>query len=161
MKVKSKQGRYMKMLSKASRQRTKHNNHLFGTRIRSRRRELNLTQEELARRVKVSIPYIGHLETDKRHPSEQMITRLAEALALDGRELFLLANPQTKELLSQQRDSDSSASWDAFCRNETLRRLHNITEQELHALSQVALLGNVRSPRDFLFILNTIRQAMA
>jgi hypothetical protein len=34
-----------------------------------------------------------------------------------------------------------------------------MTDQEMQTLSQVALMGEVRSSRDFLFILNTIRQA--
>ena len=45
----------------------------FGAVIRERRRRLDLTQEEVARRIKTSTPYIGHLESGKRHPSEKVI----------------------------------------------------------------------------------------
>lgn len=136
------------------------NDQSFGSVIRARRRELNLTQEELARRIKASVPYIGHLETGKRHPSERVVTRLAEVLALDARELFFLANPGIKRLVVQEPQPTATSVWEAFRNNESFHRLHKITEQELHALSQVALLGEIRSPRDFLFILNTIRQAL-
>lgn len=34
----------------------------FGKLICERRRLLNLTQEELARRIRVSMPFVGHLE---------------------------------------------------------------------------------------------------
>ena len=56
----------------------------FGQVIRERRRQL-------ARRIKTSTPYIGHLEGGKRHPSERIVSRLAEVLGLERRELFLLA----------------------------------------------------------------------
>lgn len=132
----------------------------FGSVIRSRRRQLDLTQEELARRIRTSVPYIGHLETGKRHPSEKMVTRLAEVLGLDARELFFLANPTTKRLISRHQESNSASVWESFCNDESLRKVHNISEQEMQALSGVSRLGEVRDPRDFLFILNTIRQAL-
>ena len=62
----------------------------FGQVLRDRRRQLDLTQEEVARRIKTSTPYIGHLESAKRHPSDKIVTRLAEVLGLDRRELFFL-----------------------------------------------------------------------
>src|SRR5208282_4401911 len=52
----------------------------FGQVLRERRRQLDLTQEEVARRIKTSTPYIGHLESAKRHPSDKIVTRLAEVL---------------------------------------------------------------------------------
>ena len=136
------------------------NTQTFGSVIRARRRQLNLTQEELAVRIKSSVPYIGHLETGKRHPSANIVTRLAEVLGLDLRELFFLANPETKPLVVEPAHSNGTSAWEAFRGNVSLLKLNNITEQELQALSGVAMLGNVRSPRDFMFILNTIRQAL-
>jgi transcriptional regulator with XRE-family HTH domain len=132
----------------------------FGGVIRARRRQLDLTQEELARRIRTSVPYIGHLETGKRHPSEKIVTKLAEVLGLDLRELFFLANPGTKRLISQNQESNAASAWNAFCQDGTFRKIHNITDLEMQALSGVALLGEVRTSRDFLFILNTIRQAL-
>ena len=73
----------------------------FGDAIRAKRRELDLTQDELAARIKISTPYIGHLESGKRHPSDKIVTKLAEALGLDNRELFLLANPHAEALISE------------------------------------------------------------
>ncbi len=136
------------------------NSQRFGTVIRARRRQLDLTQEKLARRIRTSVPYVGHLETGKRHPSERTVTRLAEVLGIDARELFFLANPGTKRLISRNQESNGASAWNAFCQDETFRKIHNITDQEMQALSGVALLGEVRTPRDFLFILKTIRQAL-
>ena len=39
---------------------------IIGTRIRQRRRELGLTQAELARRVEISAPYLNLIEWNKR-----------------------------------------------------------------------------------------------
>lgn len=132
----------------------------FGQVIRDRRRQLDLTQEEVARRIKTSTPYIGHLESGKRHPSDKILTRMAEVLGLDRRELFFLANPRALALLSQEIESAPDSAWDDFKNNEQLRRLHNILSDEMEILSRVALLGDVRSPRDFIYILNTMRHAV-
>jgi transcriptional regulator with XRE-family HTH domain len=131
----------------------------FGQVIRARRRKLDLTQRDLARRIEMSMPYIALLETGARHPSDKVVRRLAEALALDPRELFFLANPGTKALISQEQKTGEASAWDGFVKAENLRKLHNITDQEMQTLSQVALMGEARSSRDFLFILNTIRHA--
>jgi DNA-binding XRE family transcriptional regulator len=133
----------------------------FANVIRERRRQLDLTQEDLARRIKTSVPYIGHLEAAKRHPSENVIAKLANVLGLDLRELFFLANPATRVLISEQPMSNRASAWDAFVTDEKLRETHNITDQELAVLAKVAMMGDVRSPRDFVFILNSIRQALA
>ena len=133
----------------------------FGQVIRDRRRQLDLTQEEVARRIKTSTPYVGHLESGKRHPSDKIVSRLAEVLGLDRRELFFLANPRAQALLSQREETpDNNSAWEDFRKNEQARRLHSISAEEMEALSRVALMGEVRSQRDFIYILNTIRQAL-
>jgi transcriptional regulator with XRE-family HTH domain len=132
----------------------------FGQVIRDRRRQLDLTQEEVARRIKTSTPYVGHLESGKRHPSDKIVSRLAEVLGLDRRELFFLANPRAQALLTSREEAPANSAWEDFRRNEQIRRLHNITNEEMEALSRVALMGEVRSQRDFIYILNTIRQAL-
>jgi transcriptional regulator with XRE-family HTH domain len=132
----------------------------LGQIIRERRRQLDLTQEEVAHRIKTSTPYVGHLESGKRHPSDKIVTRLAEVLGLDRRELFFLANPRAQALLSEETESTPESAWEDFKKNEQMRRIHNITGDEMEMLSRVALLGDVRSPRDFIYILNTVRHAV-
>ena len=61
---------------------------------------MNLTQDEVAERIKTSPPYVGHLESGKRNPSDSIVTRLAEMLGFDQRELFFLANPHTEAILA-------------------------------------------------------------
>ena len=132
----------------------------FGQVIRERRRQLDLTQEETARGIKTSTPYIGHLESGKRHPSDETLTRLAEVLGLDRRELFFLANPRAHALLSPESKSTTDSTWNDFRKNEQLRRVHHIASDEMEMLSRVALVGNVPSARDFIYILNTVRHAV-
>ena len=133
----------------------------FGQVIRERRRQLDLTQEEVAHRIKTSTPYVGHLESGKRHPSDKIVTRLAEVLGLDRREVFFLANPRAQALLSPKAESTPASAWEDFRKNEQLRRIHNISSDEMEMLSRVALLGDVRSPRDFIYILTTVRHAVS
>ena len=132
----------------------------FGQVIRERRRQLDLTQEEVAHRIKTSTPYVGHLESGKRHPSDKILTRLAEVLGLDRRELFFLANPRAQALLSPETASTTIPAWEDFRKNEQLRRVHSISNEEMDMLSRVALLGEVRSARDFIYILTTVRHAV-
>jgi hypothetical protein len=59
-----------------------------------------------------------------------------------------------------EQQTNEAAAWDGFSKDESLRKLHDITDPEMQTLSKIALLGEARSSRDFLFILNTIRQAL-
>jgi transcriptional regulator with XRE-family HTH domain len=132
----------------------------FGDLIRRRRRQLNLTQEEVARRIKSSVPYIGLLEAGKRHPSEKVVIKLADAVDLDRVELFFLANPGAEAIVSQPPVAEGTSAWETFSSDSNLRKVYKVTDQEIEILSKVALMGNVRSSRDFIFVLNTIRHAL-
>jgi CRISPR/Cas system-associated endonuclease/helicase Cas3 len=84
--------------------------------------------------------------------------RQLNVLGLDGRrELFLLADPGAKALISEQSNPGRSA-WNDFVRDDKARKIHNISDEE--TLSRVSKMGEVKNPRDFLFIRNTIRQAL-
>jgi hypothetical protein len=76
-------------------------------------------------------------------------------LRLERRELFLLANPPAAELLGQPTSDKATSAWDEFRRDERLRRLHPITAEEMEVL-----FGEIGSPRDFIYILNTVRHAL-
>ncbi len=132
----------------------------LGQVLRDRRRQLDLTQEEVAQRIGTSNPYVGHLESGKRHPSDKIVTRLADVLGLERRDLYFLANPGARELLHTRTLPSNVSAWVSFRKDERLRRVHSITPEEMEMLSQVALMGEVRSERDFIYILNSIRQAL-
>jgi transcriptional regulator with XRE-family HTH domain len=132
----------------------------FGHVLRERRRKLDLTQQEVARRIKTSTPYVGHLEAGKRHPSDKVIGRLAEVLGLERRELFFLANPAALELVRTEPDQQRLSPWEEFKRDDRIRRLHNILNDEMEVLARIAQLGEVSTSRDFVYILNTVRHAL-
>jgi transcriptional regulator with XRE-family HTH domain len=132
----------------------------FGQVIRDRRRQLDLTQQEVARRIKTSTPYVGHLESSKRHPSDKVLSRLAEVLGLDRRELFFLANPRAVELLKPHESSNEKSAWDEFRKDDRVRRTHNIRADEMALLGSVAMMGRGVSQRDFIYILHIVRHAL-
>jgi len=139
---------------------TRRKERTFGQVIRERRRQLDLTQQEVGRRIKTSTPYVGHLESGKRHPSDKVLSRLAEVLALDRRELFFLANPGTVELLKSEDGAGKRSAWEEFRKNDRLRRSLSITSDEMDVLSRVAAMGEIGSPREFIYVLNTVRHAL-
>lgn len=56
---------------------------VFGQRVRARRSELGLSQEELASRADLHRTYISSLEQGRRNVAIHNIVRLAEALEVD------------------------------------------------------------------------------
>jgi transcriptional regulator with XRE-family HTH domain len=59
----------------------------FGRRVRQRRLELALSQEELAERADLHRTYISSLEQGRRNVAIRNLVRLAEALEFDPAEL--------------------------------------------------------------------------
>lgn len=64
----------------------------FGEKIRSLRREQDLTQEELASRAKLDDKYISNLEKGMNSPSLDTIAQLARALKVTIADLFSTMN---------------------------------------------------------------------
>ena len=132
----------------------------LGEIIRKRRRQLELTQKEVATRIKTSKTYVGYLESGKRRPTETTIARLAKALLLDKRELFSLAYPWARSKLAPTSNDHLGSAWEQFKNDSRVRRLYNISNEEMRMLSQVVSLGEVRSPREFIYVLNAVRHAI-
>ena len=132
----------------------------LGTILRRRRRQLEITQQQVAQRVGVRANYIGYLERDMRRPSTAVLVKLAKVLDLDREELFFLANPQVRGFIHTEAPDPHESAWESFRANKRLHTRHGITRAELSALQHVSALGAVRSSRDYLFILQAIRQAL-
>ena len=128
--------------------------------IRRRRRQLDVTQQEVARRVGVRANYIGYLERDMRRPSTNVLLKLAKVLDLDREELFFMAHPQVRGFIRADGPDTQGSAWDRFRADKRLHTRQSITQRELKVLQHVSTLGDVRSPRDYLFILQAIRQAL-
>jgi len=60
----------------------------FGKRLRRLRRNMDLTQEDLAERVGVSVTFIGQMERGENAPSFETLEKLAQVLEVEVDELF-------------------------------------------------------------------------
>jgi len=135
----------------------------LGQVIRKARQELHLTQRELAERLGVKPAHIAYLELDRRRPSLPLLARIAEILGLDRETLIGLSHPEAKPFMGMHTAPAPAKSkdqvWKQFTGNRGLLTRHQVTGNELKVLRQVNLLGKISAPRNFLFILNSIRQA--
>ena len=133
-----------------------------GTLIREARNSLRLTQRDLAATIGVKASHIAYIESGQRNPSLSLLRRLADTLGLNPRELLFLIHPDAKQL-TEDHTHDSRPSkpdgWRQFSSNRALLLRHRVTPAELRVLRQVNSLGPVSNPRNFLFILNSIRMA--
>jgi len=136
----------------------------LGEVLKDRRAMLCLTQRELALKLGVKPSHIAYLEKDRRRPSLGLLSRIADVLGLPKESLFVLAHPEASSLLGTPSKAVTQQApdqaWQEFAGNEALLARHQIKPRELKVLSQVNLLGKITAPRQFVFILNAIRQAV-
>ena len=135
----------------------------LGQVLKNRRATLGLTQRDLATKVNVKPSHVAYIETDRRRPSLALLGRLAEVMGLEKEPLFLLAHPEARSLINGREESPRSSRkrvWQDFAGNESVLTRYNVKRRELRVLSQVNLLGRISAPRQFLFILNAIRNAV-
>lgn len=60
----------------------------FGEKIKKARKQLGLTQEELADRANIERSYMGTLERGERNPTLLKVYRIAKALKVSGEKLL-------------------------------------------------------------------------
>ncbi len=56
--------------------------------------------------------------------------------------------------------ANSNRAWEIFRNDQELKRVHNISEREMEMLSGVSLMGEARSSRDLVFVLNVLRSVL-
>jgi len=136
----------------------------LGQVLKQRREAYALTQRELARKLGVKASHVAYLETGRRRPSLSLLARLADTLELNKQRLFLLTHPEAEAIIGARRDASpakrSENAWRKFVSNRGMLARHKVTDQELKVLQKVNMLGRVSAPNQFLFILNSIRQAV-
>jgi len=136
----------------------------LGEVLKDRRAMLRLTQRELALKVGVKPSHVAYLEKNRRRPSLGLLSRIADVLGLPKESLFVLAHPEASSLVGTPHNAaprqDPNQTWQEFAGNQALLDRHQIKARELEVLSQVNLLGKITAPRQFVFILNAIRQAV-
>lgn len=134
----------------------------LGEVVKKRRQSLGLTQRELAARLGVKGSHIAYLESGRRKPSLALLKHLADVLDLDRQQLFLLAHPEAKSLLTSSAErepaEDPAKSWQRFISDRAMQAQYRITPREIQALKHLSLLGYVLTQREFLAVLSLIRQ---
>ena len=75
----------------------------FSAAIKSRRLELQLTQEDLAGRIELDRPYITLLEAGTKQPTISVLWRIATGLELTVSELAALVDKRLASLPSAKR----------------------------------------------------------
>jgi hypothetical protein len=91
----------------------------------------------------------------KRQPSEQTGANQVNPAQSDRRGLFVVADRPSK----RGRQSGTISAWKRFVEEERTHNRHHVTNAEWAMLSKVAMMGEALNSPDFIFILNTIRQA--
>lgn len=61
---------------------------VLGNRIQRRRKQLNLTQEELAEKAGISTVYLGYLEQGRNVPSLEVLEKISKALKINIKDLL-------------------------------------------------------------------------
>jgi transcriptional regulator with XRE-family HTH domain len=136
----------------------------LGEVLKARRALLRLTQRELALKLGVKPSHVAYLETNRRRPSLGLVSRMADVLGLPKDSLFVLAHPEASSIVGIPHNAaprqERGQAWQEFAGNKGLLARHQVKPRELKVLSQVNLLGKITAPRQFVFILNAIRQAV-
>jgi transcriptional regulator with XRE-family HTH domain len=135
----------------------------LGQVIKQRRENFALTQRELAAKLGVKASHIAYLENGRRRPSLSLLARIADTLDLEKQRLFLLTHPEAEALVGARREparpKAGKQAWRQFVADRAMLSRNKVTDQELRVLQKVNMLGRVSTPKQFLFILNSIRQA--
>jgi transcriptional regulator with XRE-family HTH domain len=103
----------------------------FGKRIQRLRRELGLTQRDVAGKLGIDFTYLSKLENDRPGDAlgEDRVRKLAEVLETDAEELLALAGRVPSELRDRAQTDREFARF--------LRRLPNVSEKELRDMNRV------------------------
>jgi transcriptional regulator with XRE-family HTH domain len=133
----------------------------LGPLIKEKRKELGLTQRELAIQLGVEASHIAYLENGKRKPSLKLMARLEDALGVSGQQIFLLSHPEAASVVNLSERSSSREQRVARSRRplfvRALIKRHRITRRELQAFEGSHLLGYILSQHQVLTILTMIR----
>ena len=137
----------------------------FGNYIRTRRIELGLTQNEVAKGLGVAQNFVTYLEKGQRKPTNETIKKLARILSLPTDRLYLTAHPDLSEILEYDREGKTireklSPALEALQGDRDLCTRHGITDEEISQLATMKLRGEVKRKEDYVFLLMSVRQVL-
>lgn len=103
----------------------------LGRFIKSRRQELSLTQDELAKRIGVNYTYISKIEKGRLpySPSEETLRLLAKALEIEPLELLQKAEKVPDELALIANNQPAQ---------DFLRKVRHLDEEDWHEINAFA-----------------------
>lgn len=138
----------------------------FGQILFRRRKELRLTQSQLARQIGVQPNYIVYLEKGERRPSDRTVRKVADALGLDRGEMYLAANPQIREFLEVNDDNQVDREelpdgLQALLEDVELSAQMGITDDEVALVQHVRFAGRSTTKQQYLSLILNIRYIFA
>lgn len=81
---------------------------VLGNNIRTLRKNQNLTQEQLAEKANISVPYMTQIELGKRQASLDIIENIAKALDVPVGGLFRLDPAQNEDINASLKTFESN-----------------------------------------------------
>lgn len=138
----------------------------FGQILFRRRKELRMTQSQLARKIGVQPNYIVYLEKGERRPSDRTVRKVADALGLDRGEMYLAANPQIREFLEVNDQGEVihdelPDGLQALIEDIDLCEQMGITDDEIALVSNVKFAGRSTKKQQYLSLIMNIRYIFA
>jgi transcriptional regulator with XRE-family HTH domain len=138
----------------------------FGSMVLRRRKELGMTQSDLAQRVGVQPNYIVYLEKGERRPSDRTVLRMADALGIDRGDLYLAANPELREFLSISDTNEVQlaampSGLQLLADDSVLREKLSITDAEIDAVQGVRMRGRVTTAAQYTALILNMRWIFA
>ena len=134
----------------------------LGQLIKQKRKELALTQRELAKKLGVEASHVAYLEGGKRNPSLSLMARLEDVLGVSRQEIFLLTHPEAASVVNANHRRPQPAprayDWRRLVTDRAFVKRHRITPRELRAFKELSLLGYILSRHQLLAILTMIRE---
>ncbi|MBF9069456.1 helix-turn-helix domain-containing protein [Streptacidiphilus fuscans] len=115
----------------------------LGGAVRRRRRTLDLTLAEVARRTGLSVPFLSQIENDRARPSMRSLQRIADGLETTAVDLLAVADAADRPVDIVLADADAGLSPDAGVRPLVRGR------RPLHALE---FTGDQQADREFLHL---------
>lgn len=138
----------------------------FGQILFRRRKELRMTQSQLARKIGVQPNYIVYLEKGERRPSDRTVRKVADALGLDRGEMYLAANPQIRDFLEVnddnqvEKDELPDGLQDLLADTELCAQM-GITDDEVDLVGHVRFAGRRTTKQQYLSLILNIRYIFA
>ena len=81
---------------------------ILGSNIRNLRKERNWTQEQLAEKAEISVPYMTQIELGKKQASLETVENIAKALSVSIDELFRSTPSHSKNINASLKTFESS-----------------------------------------------------